>query len=149
LDAGLNQRIERTTYDLSFQGGYTYAYFSAANLGFTRYYRGIGTITHQLAPRLFLRGLASLERDEFLDVIPANKAWLWRTSGNLSYQILRWLTASLGFYYTQNSSDQNNNDYQELRGMIQLTAGFPMGGYAAGAYPGSVFPGGAYPGSFY
>jgi len=62
---------------------------------------------------------------------------------------LKWLTASLGVTYTQNRSNQNNADYQELRGMIRLTAGSLMGAYPGGAYPGGVFPGSAFPGSFY
>ena len=148
FNMGLNQRTERTTYDLALQGGYVYSYFAAANLGFTKTYRAIGTITHRLSSRVFLRGFASLERDEYTDVSD-QKAWLWRTNGELSYQILKWLTASLGVTYTQNSSNQNNADYQELRGMIRLTAGSLMGAYPGGAYPGGVLPGSAFPGSFY
>jgi hypothetical protein len=47
FDISLLQRADKTTYTISFQGGYAEDYFTAENLGFTKYYRGIGRIGHQ------------------------------------------------------------------------------------------------------
>jgi hypothetical protein len=120
VDLGLTQRSRRTTYDLTLQGGYTYSYITAENLGFTQYYRVIGSISHQLAPRLSTSLVGSVERDEFIDSDRTD--WLWRVGGDLSYQLLKWLSASLGVSYRENNSNLNTFDYQEFRGLVRLTA---------------------------
>ena len=121
MDVGVTQRTQRTTYDLAFQTGYAYDFFSAENLGFTKYYRAIGNVSHQLGSRLAVVFTGSVERDEYVDVTD-RVDWLWRVSGDLSYQALKWLTASVGVRYTDNNSDQDTFDYQEFRAMARLTA---------------------------
>lgn len=122
VDLGLTQRSKRTTYDLTLQGGYTYDFITAENLGFTKYYRAIGNISYQLAARVSTSLVGSVERDEFID--SDRRDWLWRVGGDISYQVLKWLSASLGVSYRDNNSNQNTFDYQEFRATVRLTAAY-------------------------
>jgi hypothetical protein len=121
LDIGITQRMKRTTYDLSARGGYTYDLSSAENLGFTKYYQGIGNITHQLASRVSVGILGSVGRYEYTqqqDQID----WIWRVQGNLSYQLLRWLTASFSIYHQEDNSSVDTSSYKENSAIIRIRA---------------------------
>jgi hypothetical protein len=120
LDAGITQRTQRLTLDLAAQGGYSYDFFSSEALGFYQYYRGIGSISYQLAQRFSASLSGSVERDDYID--RNRKDWVWRVGPTLSYQPWRWLTAALGGSYGQLESDQNINDYDEWRAFFRLTA---------------------------
>jgi Putative beta-barrel porin 2 len=120
VDAGITQRTQRTSLDFTVQGGYTYDFFSTSNLGFTKYYRGIVTLTHQLAERFSVNSTGTLERDSYVG--PGRKDWVWRLGAGLSYQLMKWLTAFAEVSYNGDDSNQNENDYRELRGIVRLTA---------------------------
>lgn len=120
-DVSLTQRAEKTTYVLYFQGGYTEDYFTAENLGFTRYYRAIGTITHQLMERMTLGISGTGERAKYSY---DRKDWTWGISGNASYQLLKWLTIFLEGSHRENNSNNDYFDYKEYRGIFRVTAAF-------------------------
>lgn len=123
-DMSLTQRAKKTTYTLSFQGGYTEDYFTAENLGFTKYYRGIGTISHQLLERMSAGLSGSVERAEYLSDLADRKDLIWGIRTNLSYEILKWLSASLEGSHRENNSNTDNFDYSEYRGVFRITASF-------------------------
>jgi hypothetical protein len=91
-DASLSQRIKRTTYTVLFQGGYNEDYFTAENLGFSKYHRVIGTISHQLIERMTVGLSGSFERAKYgqgeIDRI-------WGITGNASYRVLKWLNRGM------------------------------------------------------
>ena len=120
VDAGITQRTQRVTLDFAVQGGYAYDFFGSEALGFYQYYRGIASLTYQLAQRFSASLWGSVERDDFVDA--DREEWVWRAGPTLSYQPLRWLTASLGGSYGQRQSDQDINDYEEWRAFFRLTA---------------------------
>ena len=120
FDLGLNQRTMRTTYDLSFQGGYSSDLSSAQTLGFYEYYRAVGNITYQLATRTSVGILGSVGRYDYVD--QGRKDWIWRAEGNFSYQPLRWLTTSYLIYHQEDTSDLSTAGYKENRAMVRLTA---------------------------
>jgi hypothetical protein len=120
-DASLSQRTKRTTYTVLFQGGYNEDYFTAENLGFSKYHRVIGTISHQLIERMTVGLSGSFERAKYgqgeIDRI-------WGVTGNASYRVLKWLTVSLETSHRQNLSNIDNRDYKENRGMFKAAANF-------------------------
>jgi uncharacterized protein (PEP-CTERM system associated) len=120
-DLSLTQRAEKTTYALSLQGGYTEDYFTAQNLGFTKYYRGIGTISHQLLERMTVGLSGSLERAELSS---DRKDWTWGVNANASYSLLKWLTLSLEGSHRENNSNLDDFDYSEYRSIFRITASF-------------------------
>lgn len=119
--ASLTKTARQTVYSISFSGGYTEVYFTAENLGFTKYHRASANITHRFEEEIILGASGSLERAEY--AFPADrKDWLWRISGDASYPILRWLTLSLSFYHQADNSNVADADFTENRGILRLTA---------------------------
>jgi hypothetical protein len=117
----LAQRTEKTTYSLSFQGGYTEDFFTAQNLGFTKYQRLIGTVTHRLKERLTVGGYTSYERAKSE---PDTKERIFGIGINGSYQILRWLSASLNVSHRENHAKDSDLDYSEYRAIFGITASY-------------------------
>jgi hypothetical protein len=115
----LNQRDRRTTYLLSLQGGYTQDYFTAQNLGFTRYNRAFGRIAHQILERLTLSITGMIERAEFDN----NRTdWISGITGSLTYQALKWLTLSLEASHREDNSTVDSYSYMENRAIFKITA---------------------------
>ena len=120
-DLGLTKRAERTSYTLSFVGGYTEDYFTAENRGFTKYHRALATISHQLSQHLSVGGNTSYERAKSE---PDAEDRIWGIGVNGSYQVLRWLTATLDFSHRENHAKNSNLDYSEYRGVFRITASY-------------------------
>jgi len=119
FDIGITERSERTVYMLSFQGGYREDYFTAENLGFIKYYRTIGSITHRLEQRFSLGVAGTLERAEY----PTDrKDWLYSIRGNANYQILRWLSLALEASHRGNDSNVDSAEYTENRVLLRISA---------------------------
>lgn len=119
FDLGITQREQRTVINLSFQGGYREDYFTAENLGFTKYYRGLASLTHRLDPRFSLEASGALERAEYLT---DRKDWLYFIRGGATYQILRWLTLSFEASHRGNDSNVDSVEYKENRLLLRLSA---------------------------
>ncbi len=122
FNIGLTKRAERTTYTLSFVGGYTEDYITAQNLGFTKTYMAYGTIKHQLTQRMSVGLTGSVERAIYSS--SDQKDWIWVIQGNASYLILKWLTVSFEPSYRQDHSNINIENWKEFRGILRLTATF-------------------------
>jgi hypothetical protein len=118
-NVGLTQSAEKTSYTLSFQGGYTEDYFTAENLGFTKYHTAIATISHRLHQRVTLGVSGSLGRFEYAS---DRKDWIYRVGGNASLQVFRWLSLSLGASHSGNDSNIDNADYTENRAIFRINA---------------------------
>lgn len=115
-----NRGDTRTTYTFSLQGGYTEDYFTSENLGFNKYHRLTGSLTHFPAKSASLGFFGSVERVEYSD--GERKDWIWGIGGNASYSPLRWLTISLEVSHRENNSDIDIHDYEENRAIVRLTA---------------------------
>jgi hypothetical protein len=120
-DASLSQRARRTTYTVLFQGGYNEDYFTSENLGFSKYHRVIGTISHQLRERLSLGLSSSFERAKLSG---GEIDHIWGVTGDASYRVLKWLTLSLEASHRENRSNIDIRDYKENRGIFRVTATF-------------------------
>lgn len=115
------QRAQKNTYTLLFQGGYTEDYFTAQNFGFTKYYRAVGTVSHQLKERLTVGLSGSVERAK---LGTGQRDWVWGIWGTASYQILKWLTLALEVSHREDISNIDTSDYSEYRGLLRATATF-------------------------
>ena len=126
--ADVTQLDARTTYTLSVQGGYTQDYFTAQNLGFRKYYRATGSITHFLDRRLSIGCLGSVERSESEPVSasdPGHRDTIWGGGANLSYLPFQWLKFSLEYTYNQKKTNypyDATDEYIENKGMLTVTA---------------------------
>jgi hypothetical protein len=118
-DVGLTERGERNTYALSFQGGYREDYFTAENLGFTKYHRAIASITHRPYERVTLGISGTIERAEYLS---DRRDWMYSAQGNASFQLLRWLSLSFEASHRGNDSNVDSAEYIENRVILRLSA---------------------------
>ncbi len=126
-DLSLTRRAEKTTYTISFQGGYAEDLFTAENLGFTKYYRGIGRVSHQLVEKMTVGLFSSYEWIKYYGgavETPRRIDRIWAIGGNSAYQLFRWLTLSLEGSYRENHSNFDTADYTEYRGIFRITASF-------------------------
>jgi len=124
-DVLLTQRAEKTTYTISFQGGYTEDFFTADNRGFTQSHRAIGRITHQPLRKMTVGLFSSYEWEKYPgSAIGGRKQTnnIWEIGGNASYELFKWLTLSLQVNYTTNNSNINSADYSDYRGIFKVTA---------------------------
>jgi hypothetical protein len=126
-NVSLSQRTERTTYTISLQGGYTEDFFSAENLGFTKYYRATVRVDHQLLEKMTVGLFSSYEWIKYYrDVIetPRQKDQIWTVGGDAAYQLFRWFGVSLEGSCRENRSNFDTADYTEYRGIFRITASF-------------------------
>jgi hypothetical protein len=121
FNLSLVKSAQRTTYSLSFQGGYTEDYFTAENRGFVKTYMVYGTISHKLTDKMTVGVNGSMQR-----AINGNdqKDWIWGISGNASYALLKWLSLSLQLAHTEDHSNISNLDYSQYRAIFTATATF-------------------------
>ena len=129
FDVNVSQRAARTTYTIALQGGFTEDFFTADNLGFTKYYRGIGRVSHQLLERMNVGIFGSYEwikyyRGRGVTLASSQKDNIWTIGGDAGYQLFRWLTLSLQGSYRENQSNFDTADYTEYRGIFRITASF-------------------------
>ncbi len=121
----LTQRAEKTTYTISFEGGYTEEFFTAENRGFTQYHRAIGRVNYQLLRKMNVGLFGSYEWQKVIESSLGGrkeKDNIWEIGGNASYALLKWLTLSLQLNYTKNSSNINSADYNSYQGIFRVTA---------------------------
>jgi hypothetical protein len=124
-DILITQQGKRTKYTLSFQGGNTEDLFTAENNGFTQYHRALGRVTYQLLKKMNVGLFGSYEWAKYPGSVIEDKKpkdQIWGVGVNASYQILRWLTASLDVSHRENRSNISDRDYSEYRGILKITA---------------------------
>lgn len=130
FDLSLTQRAARTLYTLAFQGGYEEDYITAQNLGFTKHYRGYGTINHQFTGRLSGQLTGSMERVWYSAEADNRKDWIWDARVGASYELFQWLTVALEGSYRGANSNISIRDYTEFSGLFRITVARP--GYQRG-----------------
>jgi hypothetical protein len=111
---------------MGIQGGYTQDYFTSQNLGFRKYYRVTGSITHALERRLSVGLLGSVEYAETDNAPPEpkEKDIMWNAGANIAYTPFRWLRIALDYRYQQLSANAyyDLNEYKEHRVILSATA---------------------------
>ena len=118
--ASIVNRDVRTTYVVSLQGGYYEDYFTSENLGFSRYHRLTGSITHFLEKRTSIGFAGNIERVNYTS--QDREDWIWGAVGTLSHTPLKWLTLALEVSHREDNSNIDTNDYTENRVMIRISA---------------------------
>jgi hypothetical protein len=120
INFSVTQRVQRTRYTVAFESGYREQFFTADNLGFSKYYQATATVSHQLLERLSVKLTGTLSRDEYQapDQIDTTSV----LAVNLSYQPLKWLNASLEAGNYSRDSDLNGNSYRDNRVSLRIKA---------------------------
>jgi hypothetical protein len=129
-DILLTQKAKKTTYTISFEGGYTEDFFTTENRGFTQSNRAIGRISHQVLQKMNVGVFSSFDWIKYyrsatnISLIGGErqKDKIWTIGGNASYELFKWLTLSVEVDYTKNFSNINSADYSDYRGIFKVTA---------------------------
>lgn len=109
----------RSTYGLSFQGGYTEDFFTSQNLGFIRYHRLTGFLNHRLDKQVSLGCFGNIEYAEF--ETSDRRDTIWGVGVRGSYMPVKWLTFALEASHRENQSSLDTVAYAENRGMMMIT----------------------------
>jgi hypothetical protein len=116
--AELKNLDPRTTYQLSLQGGYTESYFSAQNLGFMKYKRLTGSVTHLLAQRTSINCSGSIEQVDY----GTQNGTPWSITGGASHMPLKWLKLALELSHRQYPLFSSSTEVTVNSGMFIITA---------------------------
>ncbi len=119
FSATLTRQTEQAMFSLNVGGGYTEDYFSAQNLGFTKYYRALGLFGYRLSEKSTVRLIGSVERIESASDV---KDWIYRVFAGYSYLLLDWLSVTGEVSRSEDDSNQSTNDYVVYRAILRLTA---------------------------
>lgn len=120
----LTQRDQRTTYTAGFSSGYQLNQFTFENLGFSRFYGGNLSITHLLTQRLSVNATGAFQ---FVDYTFVDRNdWLYNVDGIVSYQLLRWLNASVRVGWQKDDSSLDGASYDEWHAFFTLTASYNL-----------------------
>lgn len=112
--------LPRTTLVLSAEGGYREAYFTAENLGFSKYHQGRAEVNYQIRERMFAALSATAAHEEYQN--PDRTDRVYGAAGRFSYQPLKWLKISLEASHNRRDSDWEERSYTENRIRLLLTA---------------------------
>jgi hypothetical protein len=127
----LTQRDARTTYSLLAQGGYKENFFATgtSNQGFMLYHSAVGAVTHRFTEKItgVLSGSYEYDKSGLVAMSGpitsvSQRDQIWRASGGLRFQWLRWLNLSMDLSYTGDNSNIDANDYTEFRAMFRVEA---------------------------
>lgn len=108
-----------TAYGLNLQGGYTEDFFTAQNLGFIRYHRLTGFLTHMPDRQISLGCFGNVEYAEY--ETSDRRDTIWGIGVRGAYMPLKWLTFSLEASHRENQSSLDTAAYVENRGMLRIT----------------------------
>jgi hypothetical protein len=117
--AGLTNVDQRTTYNLTVQGGFYEDYFTSENLGFTRYHRVLFSVMHRLERRMFV---SLMGNGEYADFIDDREDWVYGGAAAVGYDVFKWLTISLNYTFRERNSNIDSNDYTDNRVMFAIKA---------------------------
>nr|CBX31402.1 hypothetical protein N47_E49140 [uncultured Desulfobacterium sp.] len=120
--AGITNRDIKTSYVLSVEGGYNEDFFTSENLGFSRYHRLTGSITHFIGIRTSLGLSGNIEQAKYDN--ENRKDRIWGIGCTLSQRLLKWLILSVDISHKIRNSDISSNDYTENRAIFKITAAY-------------------------
>jgi hypothetical protein len=113
-------RFEKWALTLNGSSGYRQQFFEAENLGFSEYRQASSTLTYNPIERLTTRLSGFYQRDEYQETNPEREDNTWSARVSLSYRLLDWLSASLGYSYHERDSSIDENDYRNSRVIFTL-----------------------------
>lgn len=128
LQSEFHTRTEKSSFQISASGGFNQDYFSSQNLGSSQYREIAGNAAHSLAEKLQVYAAASHRWEEFFGttIVPDRKDRTWRVSSGASLSFLQWMTLALDASHTQRASSSDDNNVEDNRISLRLTASRPF-----------------------
>ena len=116
------KRFQNGSLQISGQGGYNTTAVTAEDLGYYIYYGVAISGDYEFTRRIKGDVIAGYTYRDYKDQIPQRKDDVIRGGCGLSFQLLRWLSARLGYTYRSVESNIQTNDYVENRVSLLFTA---------------------------
>jgi len=116
--ASLTYRYKRSQLNILAEKGYSEAYFTTVNLGYTTYWLVSINFSHQLTPVLNISINGSYNKNKFKFTNRAYK--YWTGSVNLNYTPVKWFTAYLTYERTTLDADISVEGYTVNRVILGL-----------------------------
>ena len=120
-DLGKTWRFRRSSIRLAGYSGYQESSFGAENLGFDEFYGTEATATHAFSRHITGDVFSSYRRDKYTDTDDDREDKTTRAGAGLSAQLVRWLSARLGYTYRTVNSDDSEDEYTENRFILTFT----------------------------
>jgi len=117
--ASLTNIDQRTTYNITLQGGFYEDYATSENLGFTRYHRLLVSANHRLEKRMFVSMMGNLE---YADYTFDRDDKIYGGTVSAGYDIVKWLSVSVQYTYQERDSSQDSADYTDNKAMLTIKA---------------------------
>lgn len=117
--AGLTNVDQRTTFNITLQGGFYEDYFTSENLGFAKFHRALVSVFHRPERRLFLSLSGNFE---YADYVSERDDKIYGGSATVGYDLFKWLSASVQYSYQERDSSLNPADYTDNRVMLTMKA---------------------------
>jgi hypothetical protein len=125
FSGSLTTRTQRSSVSLAASGGYDQDYYSAENLGSSKYRQASGSADYLITETLRAFTSATYRWEDFFETEDDRKDKVWRATGGLSFSFWRWLTLSLEGTHTERDSDDPGMDFEDNRVMLRLTGAYP------------------------
>lgn len=120
------KRFQSGSISLGGEGGYNRTTVSAENLGYYIYYGADVSADYEFNRRMSGDINAGYTYRDYKDEIPAREDDVIRAGCGFSFQLLRWLSARLGYTFRSVDSTIETNDYVENRGSLMFTIAPPQ-----------------------
>lgn len=123
----LTTRTQRATFSLAAGCGYVQDYYSAENLGLSKFRQVSGSADYLLTESLRIFGSASHRWNDYYETKEVDRTddRVWRATGGLSLSFWRWFTLSLEGTHSERDSDDASEEFQDNRVMLRLTGAYP------------------------
>ena len=126
MNFDLTKRFQHGSLSLSGEGGYDRTTVSAENLGYYVYYGVALAGDYEFNRRLSGDIVVGYTYRDYKDAIPPREDDVYRAGCGLSFQLLQWLSARLGYTYRSVESSIEADDYVENRGSLLFTIAPPQ-----------------------
>ena len=121
LNLLLRKTLKRGGLRLEVGAGYDWSYFTAENLGFTKFYGAGITGDYEIFRRFYGDVYASYRRNEFLDEFPQRDDDRYLVGAGLTWQPTRWAAIRVGYALNKIDSNFEVNSYTENRILLNLS----------------------------
>lgn len=118
-EVSILKRLIDTSVALSARWGYYEAYFSAENLGYSKFYGIYGNATHRLSLKTSLGANAAME---WVDYRSNRNDRIMTVAGTITHNPFRWLSIIFEASHRQNDASDPAFEYKENRIMLRFTA---------------------------
>jgi uncharacterized protein (PEP-CTERM system associated) len=124
LNANFSTQKDRMSFGIQTNNGYEQDYATSENRGFSQYSDNSARLDYQLAENVGIFATARYRWEDFTENNRTDHTYGGRAG--LNYTFRSWLTASLESGHLRRDSDEKEDEFEDNRVMLQITAAYPI-----------------------